>query len=95
MGWLLFKMGRIQDSIAILEKAYKMSGDNEIAAHLGEVLWNSGKKDAANEVWKKGLASNQDSSIIKETMQRLKVPTQQIQTPAASNLQPLKVKAAN
>ncbi len=95
MGWLLFKMGRTQDSITMLEKAYKISGDNEIAAHLGEVLWSSGKKDAAKEVWKKGLTSTQNTTIIKETMQRLKVPATELQIPTASNLQPANVKAAN
>lgn len=95
MGWLLFKMGRNQDSITMLEKAYKMSGDNEIAAHLGEVLWSTGKKDAAREVWKQGLASAQDASIIQETMKRLNVPPAELKTPATSSLQPAKVKAAN
>jgi len=95
MGWLLFKMGRDQDSITMLEKAYKMSGDNEIAAHLGEVLWSTGKKDAAKEVWKQGLASTQDTTVIQETMQRLKVPANDLRTPTASNLQPARVKAAN
>lgn len=95
MGWLLFKMGKNQDSIAMLEKAYKMSGDNEIAAHLGEVLWSSGKQDAAKRVWKQGMMSSQDTTVIKKTMQRLKVPTTDLQTPTASNLNKAKVKAAN
>jgi tetratricopeptide (TPR) repeat protein len=95
MGWLLFKMGRTQDSITMLEKAYQMSGDNEIAAHLGEVLWSTGKKDAAKEIWKQGLASAEDNSAIHETMQRLNVPAMDLKNPSATNLKPSKVKAAN
>lgn len=79
MGWLMYKMGRIQEAITMLEKAYKISGENEIAAHLGEVLWNSGKKDAAKEIWSKALASAQDPKAIHDTLARLKVPMTELQ----------------
>lgn len=79
MGWLMYKMGKTQEAITMLDKAYKISGDSEIAAHLGEVLWDSGKKEAAKEVWTKALASTQDSKSIQETLTRLKVPLAEIQ----------------
>lgn len=85
MGWLMYKMGKTQEAITMLDKAYKISGDSEIAAHLGEVLWNSGKKEAAKEVWTKALASAQDSKSIQETLTRLKVPL--------ADIQPTKAKA--
>lgn len=81
MGWLLFKLGRNQEAISMLDKAYRLSGDNEIAAHLGEVLWNSGKKDAAKAVWGKALLSPQDPAIIHDTLTRLKIPVSDIQLP--------------
>lgn len=74
LGWLLFKLGRNQEAISMLDKAYNLSGDNEIAAHLGEVLWSSGKKDAAKAIWSKALLSSQDASTIHDTMVRLNVP---------------------
>lgn len=74
MGWLMYKMGRMQEAVTMLDKAYKISGNNEIAAHLGEVLWLSGKKDAARAVWNKALASAQDPTVIQDTLTRLKVP---------------------
>ncbi len=79
MGWLMYKMGRTQEAITMLDKAYRISGDNQIAAHLGEVLWNAGNKDAAREVWGKGLASAQDPKAIQDTLARLKVPLSEVQ----------------
>ncbi len=92
MGWLMFKMGKNQEAITMLDKAYKISGDNEIAAHLGEVLWSSGKKDAAKEVWRKALASAQDPQAIHATLAKLKIPLGELQ-PKKMQQQPAKVKA--
>lgn len=79
MGWLMFKMGRNDEAIKILDKAYKISGNNEIAAHLGEVLWSTGKKDDAKAIWRKALASAQDPSAIHDTLTRLKIPLGELQ----------------
>jgi tetratricopeptide (TPR) repeat protein len=99
MGWLLFKMGRLQDSINMLNKAYSLSGDNEIAAHLGEVLWTAGKKDDAKTIWNKALHSSQDPKTIHATLDRLKVPLAELdQTPAVKatpKIPPAAIKAAN
>lgn len=92
MGWLMYKMGRTQEAINMLDKAYKISGDNEIAAHLGEVLWSAGNKDAAREVWSKGLASAQDPKAIQDTITRLKVPTNDLQ-PSSNKVKVNKIKA--
>ena len=43
-GWLKYKMGNLQAALGFLQKAYDKQPENEIAAHLAEVLWVSGKK---------------------------------------------------
>jgi hypothetical protein len=35
------------------------------------VLWVSGKRDEAGEIWRKGLESKPDSRLILDTMRRL------------------------
>ncbi len=79
MGWLMFKMGRNQEAINILDKAYKISGNNEIAAHLGEVLWATGKKEAAREIWIKALSTPQDPRVIHDTLARLNISLTDLQ----------------
>lgn len=72
MGWVLYRLGRYDESIEYLKRAAKMNQDGEIAAHLGEVLWKSGKRQQAIEVWKRGLEHEPDNVHIEEAMKRLK-----------------------
>lgn len=74
MGWLLYKMGKNKESIEILERAYKLSGDSEIAAHYGEVLWASGNKQSAIEIWNQALLNSpHNQHIIHDTLHRLNI----------------------
>ncbi len=97
MGWLLFKMGKTEEAVEMLTEAYKMSGDNEIAAHLGEVLWSMGKKEAAKEVWKKALiASPVNHEAIKNTLTRLNIPVSEFKVaPVKTNTTIPSQKATN
>ena len=45
--------------------------DAEIAAHLGEVLWVSGQRGAARDVWRRALQDTPDSDILRDTLRRL------------------------
>jgi len=47
--------------------------DPEIAAHLGEVQWFLGERQAALQTWQRGLAQSPNHPTIKSTMQRLGV----------------------
>jgi hypothetical protein len=49
-----------------------MFPNDEVAAHLGEVLWIMGDRTAADEVWQHGLEIAPESMILKEVMNRLK-----------------------
>ena len=73
LGWVEFKMGRLQDAIASLRKAYNTRPDTEIAAHLGEVLWVAGQRDEALRIWREGRLRDADNEVMKETLLRLKV----------------------
>jgi tetratricopeptide (TPR) repeat protein len=71
MGWALFRLGRLQEAESYLRQALAQRNDAEIAAHLGEVLWNKGAHDDARAVWKPQLDSNPDNAVLKETVRRL------------------------
>jgi len=72
MGWVLYRLGRMDESIGFLRQALAITQDDEIAAHLGEVLWVSGKKDEARKLWKKVIQEVPDSIHIKKVMKRFK-----------------------
>ena len=71
MGWLEFRAGRLQESRALLEKAFRKAKDPEIAAHYGEVLWALGDKTRARAVWNGALSRDPDHKVLRETIDRL------------------------
>lgn len=70
MGWVLFQQGRDEEALKYLEQAYSSFPDPEVAAHYGEVLWQTGEKDQARIVWKEGLEQDPDHPILLETVRR-------------------------
>lgn len=71
LGWIEFRLGNNAQALQLLESAFKIRPDAEIAAHLGEVLWRMGQPQRAKEIWATGQQLSPDSEILKETMQRL------------------------
>ena len=73
LGWVEFQSGNLPEALRILQGAFKSKPDAEIAAHLGEVLWVSGKREQAMTVWREGVALNAESETLVETLKRLRV----------------------
>jgi len=71
MGWLLYRKGQLREALVLLQEAWDSRADVEIAAHLGEVLWQLGERVQAREVWAQGKALQADHAKLVETMQRL------------------------
>ncbi|MDM8558844.1 tetratricopeptide repeat protein [Candidatus Parabeggiatoa sp. HSG14] len=68
MGWVLYKMGKYIQAIAYLRKARVNQNDPEIAAHLGEVLWNSGDQQSAIDVWEEAQIDFPDNRKLRNVM---------------------------
>jgi Tfp pilus assembly protein PilF len=71
MGWVLYRLGRYEESIDYLRRAYEASADDEIAAHLSEVLWIMGKQAEAQEIWQRAMEKEPESQHLLEVKQRL------------------------
>lgn len=70
LGWAYYRLGDYEKATALLKKALNLMPNDEIAAHLGEVLWMSGQQDAAIDVWKQGLALNPNSTYIHQRLKQ-------------------------
>jgi tetratricopeptide (TPR) repeat protein len=73
MGWVLFRMGNLKEAEAQLRKAYALRSDPEIAVHLGEVLWQQGRKADAQKLWREAKLKDPQNDALKSTLARLKV----------------------
>lgn len=70
MGWVEYRLGDLEKAVSYLQEAYATQADPEIAAHLGEVLWQQGKKDEAIKMWSDALQAHPDSQPLLETTKR-------------------------
>ncbi|MDP1651917.1 MAG: tetratricopeptide repeat protein [Rhodocyclaceae bacterium] len=70
-GWVLFRQGETQAALDVLNQAFGIRPDPEIAAHLGEVLWSLGRKDEARQTWEKARKDNPANEALAETVKRL------------------------
>lgn len=73
MGWVEYRLGKLDEAEKLLTKAFTLRPDAEIAVHLGEVLWMRGKKDAALKLWKEVHARDPENATLKQTLQRFNV----------------------
>jgi tetratricopeptide (TPR) repeat protein len=73
MGWIAYRLGRLEDAERFLKDALNRDNNAEIAAHLGEVLWTAGRRGEAIAAWGKGLERDPDNAVLKETMARFGV----------------------
>ncbi len=73
MGWVKFRLGDYAGAVQYLDKAYRVRPEADIAAHLGEALWMLGQRDAAKEIWAKGVAKESDNATLLDTLKRLGV----------------------
>ncbi|HEX4870726.1 MAG TPA: tetratricopeptide repeat protein [Nevskiaceae bacterium] len=74
LGWVQFKLGQVAEARRLLEQAFARAPDPEIAAHLGEVLWSQGEREAARAIWARGRALDPEHAVLRETLERLDPP---------------------
>ncbi len=70
MGWIQYRLGDPVKALDYLRKAYEKMKDQEVAAHLGEVLWTVGKQDEAKTIWNEALVRQPDGESLQKTMKR-------------------------
>ena len=73
LGWVEYRLGNRDEAIRLLRSAYRSRPDVEIAAHLGEVLWNAGQTDEARKVWREASTRDASNDVLRETLARLRV----------------------
>ncbi|MEL0168977.1 MAG: tetratricopeptide repeat protein [Pseudomonadaceae bacterium] len=71
LGWVHFRLGNLDRAEELLRAAYDAYPDQEVAAHLGEVLWRQGSKRKARSIWREALKLDPESTLIPTTRDRL------------------------
>lgn len=67
-GWVLYRLGRHQEALVELRRAYTMQKDAEIAAHVAEVLWVLDRKDEARKYFDEARKLDPDNRSLQRAL---------------------------
>lgn len=70
MGWVEYRLGKFDEALRYLRRAYELQPDPEIAAHLGEVLWVKGARQEAQQVWTDSAGKHPDNETLQQAMRK-------------------------
>jgi tetratricopeptide (TPR) repeat protein len=70
MGWVLYRLGDYKEALQYLRRSLEIKQDHEVAAHLGEVLWVSGEREEAINVWEQALELFPADKLLLDVMKR-------------------------
>lgn len=73
LGWVLFRQGQSTAAEPYLRTAYADDRGGDIAAHLGEVLWQLGRPADAERIWSEASVADGDNRLLKATRERFHV----------------------
>lgn len=69
-GWVLYRLGRKQEALTELRRAFTKQKDAEIAAHLAEVLWVLGQKDESRKYFEESRKIDPDNRSLKRAIEK-------------------------
>ena len=69
-GWVLYRLGRTEEALGELRRAYALQKDAEIGAHLGEVLWVLGKRDEARKYFEQAREIDPDNRALQRALEK-------------------------
>ena len=71
MGWVYFRLGRLDLAEKYLRLAHQQQPDAEISTHLAEVLWKKGQTAEAESFFRAAFQADPRSDILINTLNRL------------------------
>lgn len=63
-GWVLYRLGRKEEALVQLRRAWTLAKDPEIASHVGEVLWVLGKHDEARHFFEEAAKLDPENRAL-------------------------------
>ncbi|CAN5707004.1 tetratricopeptide repeat protein [soil metagenome] len=69
-GWVLYRLGRHEEALVQLRRAYTLEKDPEIGAHLGEVLWVLGRKEEARRYFEEARKLDPDNRALSRALEK-------------------------
>ncbi|SEP63368.1 Tetratricopeptide repeat-containing protein [Ectothiorhodospira magna] len=71
MGWVLYRLGRLEEAEIYLRRAYDLMEDGEIASNLAALLWDMGAQQEALDILHRALEREPDHERLHRLRERL------------------------
>ncbi|MCE3009567.1 MAG: tetratricopeptide repeat protein [Proteobacteria bacterium] len=96
LGWILYKQGRLKESIKVLEAAHQAVPDESIIAeHLGDAYYRHALVSKAREMYIRAVEVEVDESKIKEIRAKITaIDNQELKLGSAQQRQPASIEPA-
>ena len=72
-GWVLYRLGRTREALVELRRAWGLMKDPEVAAHLGEVLWQLGRRDEARRYFEEARALDPENRALQRALRQFDI----------------------
>ena len=72
LGWVYYRMGDLDNAEKYLRQAIEIQDDIEFIVHLGEVLWQQGKRQEARQMWDRARQMDADNKLLQDTLRRFR-----------------------
>ncbi|WP_421570864.1 tetratricopeptide repeat protein [Stenotrophomonas sp. PD6] len=69
-GWVLYRLGRNEEALVQLRRAWTLAKDPEIAAHVGELLWVLGRKDEARRFFDEARKLDPENRALQRVIEK-------------------------
>lgn len=70
-GWLQYRLGHLDQAVAVLRSAWQTGKDADVGVHLGEVLWKQGHRSQAQQVFDEVRHADPHNATLQQTLKRL------------------------
>ncbi|WP_026280075.1 tetratricopeptide repeat protein [Thioalkalivibrio sp. ALJ1] len=70
-GWVLYRLGRLEEAETQLRRAYELMPDGEIASNLAVVLWERGDREEARAILEAALEREPDHERLQRVRDEL------------------------
>src|SRR5690606_31900098 len=69
-GWVLYRLGRNDEALVQLRRAFSLGKDPEIAAHLAELLWVMGQREEARRYFEESRKLDPDNRALERALEK-------------------------
>src|SRR5690606_16059187 len=69
-GWVLYRLGRLDEALVELRRAYTLQKDAEIAAHIAEVLWVMERREEARKYFDDARRLDPDNRSLQRALEK-------------------------